>query len=128
MSKWGHAEESQVAHAAHLREVRPRMAPAQERRHHLSKMQVQELGETMTRTLIVAFVLFASGAVAQPVIKFMATRVTGSRAVFDMYGKKTPMQAHYILDEQGDASVCTRLLYHESGHFTAQEMPAEFCR
>jgi hypothetical protein len=43
------------------------MAPAQERRHHLSEMQIKELGEAMTRTLFVAFSLVAATASAQTV-------------------------------------------------------------
>jgi hypothetical protein len=77
---------------------------------------------------VATVVLFAAGAGAQTIIKFVSTRVTGSRAVFDMNGQKTPMQAHYILDEARDGTtVCTRVLFHASGQFTAQEMPAEFC-
>jgi hypothetical protein len=77
---------------------------------------------------VATVVLFAAGAGAQTIIKFVSTRVTGSRAVFDMNGQKTPMQAHYILDEARDGTtVCTRVLFHTSGQFTAQEMPAEFC-
>jgi hypothetical protein len=78
--------------------------------------------------LVAALLAFAAGALAQPVIKFMAVRVVGTRMVFDVHGQRTPMQAHYILDEQNGATVCTRVLFHSSGQFAAQEMPAEFCQ
>jgi hypothetical protein len=92
-------------------------------------MQVKELGEAMTRTLFVfALLAFAAGAAAQPAFRFVTVRVTGTRGVYDMQGKITPMQAHYILDEHGGVAVCTRVLFHENGQFAAQEMPVEFCR
>jgi hypothetical protein len=80
--------------------------------------------------LLVSIVLvFAAGAGAQTIIKFVSTRVVGSRMVFGMNNERTPMQAHYILDEASDGTtVCTRVLFHTSGQFAAQEMPAEFCQ
>jgi hypothetical protein len=52
----------------------------------------------------------------------------GTRAVFDMSGKSTQVQAHYILDEAQDGTLhCTRILFHPNGYHTSQEMPVAFC-
>lgn len=83
----------------------------------------------MRRVLTVAAValVFAAGAAAQTVIRWPSTRVLMSRAVLDVNHQPTPLTAHYIADEWNGVTVCSRVLYHDSGQFAVQEMPAAFC-
>lgn len=70
----------------------------------------------------------AVGVAAQPVLRFTATRIVGHRAVWDTNNQPSPLTAYYIQDEAPDGTtVCTRLLYHQNGHFAVQEMLAVFC-
>jgi hypothetical protein len=88
------------------------------------EIEMRRLGIAVVFVLLV----FGGSVTAQQVIKFMSVRVMGTRAVFDMSGKSTQVQAHYILDEAQDGTLhCTRILFHPNGYHTSQEMPVAFC-
>lgn len=89
----------------------------------------------MTRilSLVVALLalalVFSAGAYAQTTINFATTRIVMYRALLDANNVRTPITAHYILDEWNGAASCSRVLSHEDGRVLAiSEMPLPFCQ